>query len=1180
MKKFYWILLLVLSIMEVETNNIAKAENNKKGETLYGVILKETNKQNVKKSKKEIAKIYKVRHQFGDSKVLTVKSSDNLETVQKNLKKYGRVEILNAKYKLLTEGSDWNLELTKTDIARNDLGLDGSGYTVAVLDVGIDGSIPELKQKLKSKYDCTYDIACTQITIDTYENGNHGTNVAGLISTDSYGMAPGSKIIDFDLNEQETDTLNQENIYNALQKVKELSDNGEKIDVINMSFGSSELSVTMHTIISDLLSRGIILVAATGNYGDEGNEIKYPAGFEGVIAVGSVDKDKQIADSSSYGEHVSLVAPGVDVNTFDRVNGVATVSGTSFASPQVSGIATLYKQNYPAFSSNEIKNMIYENALDIGNPGKDIYYGYGLINSIPPKRYVINEKINISGNHKIYDFPNSNSLYTEKVIDQPLNATRAKGWNEEKKRFDWYYVLLGWIKAEDSLDGIEDARVSFTFNTNNITFYNTTDQNDIYRTIDIHSKRIGTHVTEQVSEQSTETGKYKWYKINLPEYGIENKWIYDPNGDMLQNPNPIKMNFVESFTSTDAYTFYDFYTMKTNPIVKTNLKGKKAIVTEGYSWDKTKQGFKWYKVSVPELGITDKWVEVYANDGKNIYQYGLMDSVAGRIVLADKVGNMGNNIIDNAGTAEEINPNGTVQFRFEKPVSVKNILINKTDEVIDPNFKLSLELLNENKDVLYTREITEDDYNKQILKLDREVSDVSFYRIKNIGTKNERLTEFEIFGSFEKTANDPKEVNFDFSFNETINYTFYDDPMTKANPIVKSNIRNLKATTTEGYYWVEAKQGFKWYKVSIPELGITDKWVEVYANDGKNIYQYGLMDNVAGRIVLADKVGNMGNNIIDNAGTAEEINPNGTVQFRFERPVSVKSILIKRYEKSLDSNFNLKLELFDEDGNLIYEKEISQDDYFEQFIKIEQEFSNVYSYKITNNGTKTERLTEFELFGSFEKTANDPQEVNFDFIFNETVNYTFYDDPMTKANPVVKSNIRNLKATTTEGYYWVEAKQGFKWYKVSIPELGITDKWVEVYANDGKNIYQYGLMDSVAGRIVFADKVGNMGNSIIGNSGSFEVINPNGIIEFTFDNPVSVKSIYIKKYEKTLNPNFNLVLELLDIDRNVIETRKIGQDDYFNQFIVLEQIKSGVAGYRLKNTGTIKEGITEFELFQ
>ena len=132
-------------------------------------------------------------------------------------------------------------------------------------------------------------------------------------------------------------------------------------------------------------ANGVTVVAASGNDGQE--TISYPARYANVIAVGAIQEGGLRWNASNYGSELDVVAPGAVVltpftlqNSNIISNAYWTPSGTSFASPQVAGLAALMLSVNPTLAPAEIRQKIRENAVDLGPSGFDNEFGYGLIN--------------------------------------------------------------------------------------------------------------------------------------------------------------------------------------------------------------------------------------------------------------------------------------------------------------------------------------------------------------------------------------------------------------------------------------------------------------------------------------------------------------------------------------------------------------------------------------------------------------------------------------------------------------------------------------------------------------------------------------------------------------------------------------------------------------------------------
>ncbi len=173
-------------------------------------------------------------------------------------------------------------------------------------------------------------------------------------------------------------------------------------DIINLSLGSEYPSRTSREAIVAARDAGVIIIAAAGNTALNGNPLSYPASYPGVVSVGATNPEGQRAAYSQYNDEVDIAAPGgyadsnaqfssagLVVSTFATTEngsispGIMGMSGTSMAAPHVAGVASLMKGIYPSFTADDF-DLVLANGLmtqDLGANGKDVEYGYGLIDA-------------------------------------------------------------------------------------------------------------------------------------------------------------------------------------------------------------------------------------------------------------------------------------------------------------------------------------------------------------------------------------------------------------------------------------------------------------------------------------------------------------------------------------------------------------------------------------------------------------------------------------------------------------------------------------------------------------------------------------------------------------------------------------------------------------------------------
>lgn len=258
----------------------------------------------------------------------------------------------------------------------------GTAVKVGVLDTGIDLTHLDLKERIKGGYN-----AINPLKSANDDNG-HGTHVAGIIAaTDNeigtIGVAPEADLYAIKvLNRQGKGYLSD--VIEGLDWA--ISNN---LQVVNMSLGSSSGSDAFREAISRAYQAGLVMVAAAGN--NYGGAVSYPAAYPEVIAVSATDLSDNLASFSSVGLEIDLSAPGVSIFSTYNKGGYATLSGTSMAAPHVTGaaadvLAIPVKSSYDwnlngVWDPEEVKSLLEDTADDLGNPGFDPHFGYGLVDA-------------------------------------------------------------------------------------------------------------------------------------------------------------------------------------------------------------------------------------------------------------------------------------------------------------------------------------------------------------------------------------------------------------------------------------------------------------------------------------------------------------------------------------------------------------------------------------------------------------------------------------------------------------------------------------------------------------------------------------------------------------------------------------------------------------------------------
>ncbi len=152
--------------------------------------------------------------------------------------------------------------------------------------------------------------------------------------------------------------------------------------MINLSLGGASRSLSIEQAVFEAVRRGALVVAASGNDGDEGNPLEYPAAVPHVLTVAATDRNDTVAPFSSRSGYVDLAAPGVEIpvarpTTF---GGSYTVeSGTSFAAPLVSAARPGSGRLRPELDASQVAETLRRSARDVESPGWDSASGYGML---------------------------------------------------------------------------------------------------------------------------------------------------------------------------------------------------------------------------------------------------------------------------------------------------------------------------------------------------------------------------------------------------------------------------------------------------------------------------------------------------------------------------------------------------------------------------------------------------------------------------------------------------------------------------------------------------------------------------------------------------------------------------------------------------------------------------------
>ena len=247
----------------------------------------------------------------------------------------------------------------------------GRGVTVALVDSGI-GPSRELDGRA-----VVVDFVTNRDPARRVDRSHHGTAVASVLASRSdgkgiSGVAPQASLL----------SVRVFDVWSApdariIRAIRWAADHGA--DVLNLSL-TARNTPKLRGAIRHAISRGVIVVAGAGNDG-VGSRPRYPAAYPEVIAVGAITRSRERAELSSTGKYVDVAAPGEEVLASDPGNTLSWYSGTSLATPHVAGVVALMLEVNPRLTQARAERILRATARDLGSPGKDTSFGYGLIDA-------------------------------------------------------------------------------------------------------------------------------------------------------------------------------------------------------------------------------------------------------------------------------------------------------------------------------------------------------------------------------------------------------------------------------------------------------------------------------------------------------------------------------------------------------------------------------------------------------------------------------------------------------------------------------------------------------------------------------------------------------------------------------------------------------------------------------
>ncbi|KAI9666818.1 MAG: hypothetical protein M1831_001594 [Alyxoria varia] len=276
----------------------------------------------------------------------------------------------------------------------------GQGVRAYVADSGVDATHPDFHGRVRSVFPAGH-----QLHYDTLnDEDGHGTNVAGIIGSSTFGVAPNVTIVASQNHDETGFPLRAAvgDMYHIYDDVS-YAHRDERGVVINFSAGAYFPDGAFERLLERIWDEGGVIVTSAGNEG-QGDYNSYPCAYRATICVGSINWYEERAMSSNFGPMVDIVAPGEQIKTLSVHQPVRTtrtgrgyyisevmVDGTSFAAPHVAGIiAIILSQEFwkrPDFTRRQCadyaRKILFANAIRVNLREYGLIYSAntGIINS-------------------------------------------------------------------------------------------------------------------------------------------------------------------------------------------------------------------------------------------------------------------------------------------------------------------------------------------------------------------------------------------------------------------------------------------------------------------------------------------------------------------------------------------------------------------------------------------------------------------------------------------------------------------------------------------------------------------------------------------------------------------------------------------------------------------------------
>lgn len=490
-----------------------------------------------------------------------------------------------------TRGLPWGHEMMNVEQAWKV--SKGEGVVIGVLDSGVDYTHPDLNRSILQFYNVangSYDNAT--------DTDGHGTHVAGTIVANGkmQGIAPKAKIVSVKITNASGTTTAPIQTAGFDYLIDWRGPDGEKVDVINMSF-TTQATESLRAAIERAVKAGIHVVISSGNTGDNWyNTMEYNWGtfLYGVSTAGRGHKNGHVVTKTNNNSQIDVITASDDVISCAPGGKYQVMSGSSMSAPHLAGAIALIKS---AFRKNGIELSFKETEEIIKKcfiqpvPNNlayrtNTYYGYGILDFAQNK------------------LPKPNTLTPKKkgeTLYPPLSA--SEGYTYHSMGFDKVWKHSTGEGKVIAFIGTGAISTKFTDNTiiggRNFTAENDGDVTNYSSTVFDGAKAIGIAIGGK-SKYNTSDFDNKYYEITGAAYGAKALVLKVVNDDLTFDPN----NFTAAINYASSW-------------IGPNGERVNAIVLQN-TWDGNAVGFDRTSFSTAINNAGDNGAMVFAGSPSTV----------------------------------------------------------------------------------------------------------------------------------------------------------------------------------------------------------------------------------------------------------------------------------------------------------------------------------------------------------------------------------------------------------------------------------------------------------------------------------------------------------------------------------------------------------------------------------